>query len=116
MNGGRHGNFFAAGGVKLKECHLCGGVLHGNPVWCKINVGFAPLKICDSNTLPKVGIKYFLGKRKWTTQCSSGSIHFGGHFTVGLLNEVKIEYHVIEFFLFYDDHPKSGMGVKALQN
>ena len=90
-----HGGGLLAGHHELQERHLSGGVLHGHPVWCEIYIGLSSLKISDANTFPKVSIEYFLGKRKWATQCSSCSIYFSGHFTVGLLNEVKIEYHGI---------------------
>ena len=85
--------FFAAGGIKLKQGHLGGGILHRHAIRGEIHISFSPFKILRFHSVKKVSIQNFLSQGQGTSQCFTGGIHFGGHFSVSLFDKIKIEYH-----------------------
>ncbi|MBT5580557.1 MAG: hypothetical protein HOJ56_09630, partial [Acidimicrobiaceae bacterium] len=66
VGGGGDGDLVEAGGHELEPCHLSGGVLHGDTVRAKVDVGVAPLEFLIGSV--KMIDQDLLGERKGSAE------------------------------------------------
>ena len=93
VNGRRNGYFGSSALHELQQGHLSGGVLHGNAIGGKINIGGASFEHFGRRTLPKVGVKNFLREGEWFTNQLTGGVHPFGETGINLFDHLDVESH-----------------------
>ena len=91
----RHSYLGSATLHKLQQRHLCRSILHRNTIRCKVYIRFSSFKCAGSISLPKVGIQYFFGKRKWFANRFAGSFNAATEMGVHFFDHVNVEGHSV---------------------
>ena len=97
MDGGRHAYGIFAGVHKLEQGHLCGGILHCNPVRPEVGVIRAAAQGAYLPVVVEVGIQDFFGERQRTVQSLAGALNFGAEFGI----KIFYDFYVVHIIFYY---------------
>lgn len=108
VNSGGHSHLFQSGGDKLKQSHLCSGILHSHTIGAKTQVRSTAhdVLVCG---IVQMRVQHLLGESQWAVQATAhhfqalvqllvrqvdvrvelGQSHFGG----GVAGGVELTHH-----------------------